>query len=390
VLDAPELAANKAEIKAALSAPVQLRQFGQLLDVSADLIALGGHRGMGMNMPAAVDPRPNQYRENTLLSFKRAAANGASFVEFDVQVTRDGVPVIFHDDDVITGSCADPQQQTSRHVADMTLAEFKALTSPSGLCAQQPLLRWSRALPEKAMLPSLHVWRVAADEQMPTLAELFEQLPKSVGFDIEVKMTTPDHVAATPQAEIKRMADAITAVVEAASRNSNRRVIFSSFDPDMCTALAQQQRQSAQNTGAMDSNRAATAQYSQSQAALLPVAAAAEELITPHTIASIPVFLLSDVGDTAHADIRRNTISAAVDFAMQHDLRGIILDTAKLQQEPHMVAAARNNGLMVMTYGVENNQPEWVRKQAFLGVQGAIVDDVAGVAQALSRPALVM
>lgn len=141
---------------------------------------------MGVNMPATADPRPNQYRENTLLSFKQAAANGASFVEFDVQVTRDGVPVIFHDDYIITGSCSDPHQQTSRHVADMTLAEFKALTSTSGLCAQQPLLRWTRALPERAMPASLHVWRVAADEQMPTLAELFQQLPESVGFDIEV------------------------------------------------------------------------------------------------------------------------------------------------------------------------------------------------------------
>ena len=102
------------------------------------------------------------------------------------------------------------------------------------------------------------------------------------------------------------------------------------------------------------------------------------------------MFLLSDAGETPHADSRRNTISAAVDFALQHNLRGIILDTAKLQQQPHMVTTARDKGLMVMTYGVENNQPDWVRKQAFLGLQGAIVDDVAGVAQALSRPALVM
>ncbi len=37
-------------------------------------------------------------RENTLRSFHGAANAGAAFVEFDVQVTMDGVPVVWHDD----------------------------------------------------------------------------------------------------------------------------------------------------------------------------------------------------------------------------------------------------------------------------------------------------
>jgi hypothetical protein len=37
-----------------------------------------------------------------------------------------------------------------------------------------------------------------------------------------------------------------------------------------------------------------------------------------------------------------------------------------------------------MTYGPCNNDPDWVRRQHLLGVQGVIVDDVAGVAAALS------
>jgi glycerophosphodiester phosphodiesterase len=41
----------------------------------------------GMLVPA--------WRENTTGSFLAAAATGASFVEFDVQVTRDGVPVLW-------------------------------------------------------------------------------------------------------------------------------------------------------------------------------------------------------------------------------------------------------------------------------------------------------
>lgn len=37
------------------------------------------------------------YPENTLVSFEKAVAAGANMLEFDVRLTRDGVPVIFHD-----------------------------------------------------------------------------------------------------------------------------------------------------------------------------------------------------------------------------------------------------------------------------------------------------
>ncbi len=42
-------------------------------------------RRMGMNLHSAAADRQT-YRENTIASFRRAAAAGASFVEFDVQV----------------------------------------------------------------------------------------------------------------------------------------------------------------------------------------------------------------------------------------------------------------------------------------------------------------
>lgn len=42
------------------------------------------------------------YKENTIRSFREAVALGCNFIEFDVQVTADNVPVIFHDDHVST------------------------------------------------------------------------------------------------------------------------------------------------------------------------------------------------------------------------------------------------------------------------------------------------
>ena len=46
-----------------------------------------GHRGLAGLAP-----------ENTLAGFREAAAHGLPMVEFDVRLSRDGVPLVFHDD----------------------------------------------------------------------------------------------------------------------------------------------------------------------------------------------------------------------------------------------------------------------------------------------------
>ncbi|CAE7516327.1 GDE1, partial [Symbiodinium sp. KB8] len=64
---------------------------------------LVGHRGAGADSAAAPletaegSVRRTHVAENSLLSFSAASAAGASFVEFDVQLSSDGVPVVHHD-----------------------------------------------------------------------------------------------------------------------------------------------------------------------------------------------------------------------------------------------------------------------------------------------------
>lgn len=62
-----------------------------------------------------------KYPENTMLAFRKAVEAGADGIELDVQLTRDGVPVIIHDElvDRTTGGrgC----------VKDLTLTELQAL-----------------------------------------------------------------------------------------------------------------------------------------------------------------------------------------------------------------------------------------------------------------------
>ena len=59
--------------------------------------------------------------ENTLLAFEAAILAGATYIESDVQVTRDGVAVLFHDDDLarVAG--------VSKKIAELTLEELSQI-----------------------------------------------------------------------------------------------------------------------------------------------------------------------------------------------------------------------------------------------------------------------
>jgi glycerophosphoryl diester phosphodiesterase len=69
-----------------------------------------GHRGAAAHAP-----------ENTLASIRRAAELGAPSVEFDVMLTADGVPVLFHDDslDRVTGQAGLMAETSASRVAKL-------------------------------------------------------------------------------------------------------------------------------------------------------------------------------------------------------------------------------------------------------------------------------
>ncbi len=70
-----------------------------------------------------------------MLAFERAIALGADGAEFDVQLTKDGVPVIFHDESLlrITGE--------DRLIKDLTLEELRAFDLSYRFAGQCPVQR---------------------------------------------------------------------------------------------------------------------------------------------------------------------------------------------------------------------------------------------------------
>ena len=105
---------------------------------------LFGHRGA-----------PHFEPENTIPSFLRAISDGCNAIELDVHRTRDGHLVVFHDDTL------ERTTNGTGRVAEHTLAELKALNAAA-------------------------IWK-GRQEQIPTLQEVVDALPKRVIFNFEIK-----------------------------------------------------------------------------------------------------------------------------------------------------------------------------------------------------------
>lgn len=80
-------------------------------DLSDHLIA---HRGF-----------PSRYPENTLIGLRAAVASGARFIEFDVQLSMDGIPVVIHDTDLqrTAGIQGNILSMDSDHISEIEVNE---------------------------------------------------------------------------------------------------------------------------------------------------------------------------------------------------------------------------------------------------------------------------
>ncbi len=56
-----------------------------------------GHRGLGRSFRDIVGQRRASITENTVMAFAGAAYVGADYIELDVMLTKDRVPIVFHD-----------------------------------------------------------------------------------------------------------------------------------------------------------------------------------------------------------------------------------------------------------------------------------------------------
>lgn len=337
-----------------------------------------GHRGMGMNVPAR---KSLQLGENTMQSFIAAANLGASYVEFDVQLTKDRVPVIYHD--FLVGETG-----IDAPVHALTLEQFMSASErqvrPSR--PSSPVRKWNgdaynkstivdgcangKERGRRARSASLTGANTEIDDvndsmrftrgfklkgykgnargsfiQGPftTLAEVFQTLPKGVGFNIECKYPMLDESEKEDMEnvafELNSYVDTILSTVY--DHANGRDIIFSSFHPDVCLMLSMKQP-------------------------------------------SIPILFLTDGGTQFMADVRASSLQQAIRFASRWNLLGIVSACEPLILCPRLVRVVKESGLVCVSYGAMNNEPSNVKRQVKNGVDAVIVDSILAVRQGLT------
>ncbi|CAL9014872.1 unnamed protein product [Prunus brigantina] len=286
-----------------------------------------GHRGNGMNALQSSDRRMRAIKENSIASFNSAANFPIDFVEFDVQVTKDDCPVIFHDNFILS---EENGTVFERRVTELCLSEF--------LCygPQREAGKEGKTLLRKTKDGKIVRWDVEKDDSLCTLQEAFEQVEPSLGFNIELKF---DDYVVYEQDYLINVFQAILQVV--LNYAEDRPIIFSSFQPD--AALLVKKLQS-----------------------------------------TYPVFFLTNGGTELYHDVRRNSLEEAIKLCLEGGLQGIVSEVKGVFRNPGALTKIKEAKLSLLTYGKLNNVAEAVYMQYLMGIEGVIVDHVQEITEAVS------
>ncbi|KZV42056.1 hypothetical protein F511_18402 [Dorcoceras hygrometricum] len=301
-------------------------EYGRAASFKASKFLVIGHRGNGMNMLQSTDLRFSAVKENTILSFNTAGNFPVDFIEFDVQVTKDGCPVIFHDNFLFS---EDNGTIFEHRVTDLSLSDFLSFgpQKEPGVVGRTLL----RKMKDGKVIP----WNVESDDHLCTLQDAFERVNPSLGFNIELKF---DDNIVYEQEYLIHVLQAILRVIW--DHAKERPILFSSFHPD--AALLARKIQS-----------------------------------------TYPVFFLTNGGNEIYSDVRRNSLEEAMNLCLDGDLQGIVSEVRGVFRNPGAVNKIKESKLSLLTYGKLNNVAEAVCMQHLMGIDGVIVDLVKEITESV-------
>ncbi|KAM9703264.1 glycerophosphocholine phosphodiesterase GPCPD1 isoform 1-T1 [Menidia menidia] len=287
-----------------------------------------GHRGAGSTQAA----KHYRVRENTIASFKSAANHGAAFVEFDVHLSKDDVPIVYHD----LTCCISTKKKNDKNL-ELIEVPVKDLTYD-----QLQLLKLAHVT---ALKESDHN-ELADDEDdidehqpFPSLPQIFQAIPEHVGFNIELKWISQmkDGSWDGNLSSYFNMNQFLDIVLSCVLQNGGkRRIIFSCFDPDICTMVRHKQNK-------------------------YPI-----------------LFLTQGISDKYPElmDIRCQTTQIAVSFAQSENILGISAHAEELLKHLNYIGEAQAKGLVVFSWGEDNNDHETRRTLREQGIDGLIYDSI--------------
>ncbi|KAG6446286.1 hypothetical protein O3G_MSEX004390 [Manduca sexta] len=189
-----------------------------------------GHRGLGASFKTK---EGNAIRENTIASLKKAAASGADLLEFDVQLSKDMIPVIYHDYYV----CISMKRKKEVEFTEMLELPVKDLT-----------LEHLQKLKVYHLVEGRNHEILFFDEDLeehqpfPTLEDVLKNIDTHVGFNVELKWTMEMNDGTFELNNPFDMNTYVDKVLEVVLKHAGeRRIVFSCFNPDICTMVRYKQ-----------------------------------------------------------------------------------------------------------------------------------------------------
>lgn len=160
------------------------------------------------------------YPENTMLSFKKSIGK-CDFIEFDIQFTKDDIPIVFHDDDLLRTSDAKTNKTFKKpfNVCNYTYKELKQLDISSWFYKKDPFYQ------EERLKKPTKIERVPTLEKVLSFAKKHQLL-----LNIEIKYNQ-SHILNTLHFQI--LVDLIS------KYKMQKKVLISSFEHSYLICIKQ-------------------------------------------------------------------------------------------------------------------------------------------------------
>lgn len=172
--------------------------------------------------PPAITPSNTQSKEPALVT---ASSLSGEYVHVIVQVTKDGIPVAYPDWRL-------PIPGLDIGVADVTHAQFLSLATSLGRTLSSP------------SSTSATAWYTAISQSLSSLDDLLAALPADIGINVQLRYCREfdsNLQKVGRSIEVNEFVDRVLAGIYDAGRSSgestSRKIVFSSFEPTVCTAL---------------------------------------------------------------------------------------------------------------------------------------------------------
>ncbi|XP_029841462.2 glycerophosphocholine phosphodiesterase GPCPD1 isoform X2 [Ixodes scapularis] len=288
-----------------------------------------GHRGAGH---ARRTDKVENVLENTVASFNYAAKHGADMVELDVQLSKDKVPVIYHDYYICI--CMKKRKSPVQEEEKLKLA-VKDLTA-----CQLQRLKLSPACEGAQQGSSAHGYDFREDDlednqPFPTLQHVLEAVDPSVGFNVEIKCPMQFRDGTWEMDLNFDMNQYLDIVLKTLLDFSGKRyIILSCFHPDICTMIRLKQ------------NKYPLLFLTQGQTEKYP----------------------------AYLDTRTSSVQMATYFAMCTHILGINVHTEELLKQPTLIPFVKQHKLILFCWGEDNNHSGTITCLKRKGVDGVIYD----------------